>query len=58
MYTYLINTSLAKLVKEGKLEKKKFEECYTSWKSHAAFGNCDGIIKNLDEQISNILKGE
>lgn len=49
---------MAQLVKEDKLEKKKFEECYTSWKSHAAFGDCEGIIKNLDEQISNILKGE
>ena len=46
---------MAKLVVEGKLNERKFQECYSSWKSHAAFGNCEGIIKNLDEQVKQIL---
>ena len=46
---------MAQLVCDGKLSRKKFDECYQSWKSHAAFGDCEGIIKNLDIQISKIL---
>ena len=48
---------LAQLVVDGKLSEKKFKECYTAWKSHAAFGDCKGIIKNFDEQIEKILNG-
>ncbi len=44
------------LVVEGKLSKKKFEECYQSWKAHAAFGDCENIISNLDKQINDILE--
>ena len=47
---------MAYLVVEGKLGKKKFEECYQSWKAHAVFGNCEGIINNLDRQINAILE--
>lgn len=46
---------MACLVVEGKLNKKKFEECYQSWKAHAAFGDCEGIINNLDRQIDEII---
>lgn len=49
---------MAKLVNEGKLDRKKFDECYTSWKAHAAHGDCDGLIHNLDKQIEEILKGD
>ena len=48
---------MAKLVNEGKLDRKKFDECYTSWKAHAAHGDCDGLIHNLDKQIEEILGG-
>lgn len=46
---------MARLVVDGKLDKKKFEECYSSWKAHAAFGDCDKIVENLDKQINDIL---
>ena len=46
---------MAYLVVEGKLSKKKFEECYQSWKAHAAFGDCENIISNLDKQIDEII---
>lgn len=46
---------MAKLVKSGKMNRDKFEACYTSWKSHAAFGDCGGIVDNLDKQIEEIL---
>jgi len=47
---------MAYLVVECKLSKKKFNECYQSWKAHAAFGDCEGIISNLDKQINSIFK--
>ncbi len=46
---------MAQLVVDGKLERKKFDECYQSWKAHARFGDCEDLIQNLDEIISNIL---
>ncbi len=46
---------MARLVIDGKLAKNKFDECYQSWKAHAAFGDCEGIISNLDKQINEIL---
>lgn len=48
-------TRMAQLVAEGKLDRNKFDECYSSWKAHAAFGDCEGIIQNLDKRISSIL---
>ena len=48
---------MAKLVVDGKLDRKKFDECYKSWKAHANFGDCQGIIDNLDRQINKILGG-
>ncbi len=49
---------MACLVVEGKLNKKKFEECYQSWKAHAAFGDCEGIVNSLDKQIINIFENK
>ena len=46
---------MARLVVEGKLSRKKFNECYQSWKAHAAFGDCEGIVSNLDKQINEII---
>lgn len=46
---------MAHLVVQGKIELTKFNECYQSWKAHAAFGDCEGIISNLDKQINEIL---
>lgn len=46
---------MAYLVVDGKLSRKKFDECYQSWKAHANFGDCQGIIDNLDRQINQIL---
>lgn len=48
---------MARLVVGGKLDRKKFDECYQSWKAHATFGDCQGIIENLDRQIYEILEG-
>lgn len=47
---------MAKRVSEGKMKYSKFQECYTAWKSHASFGDCDEIVKVLDEKINKVLK--
>lgn len=46
---------MAQLVVDGKLSRKKFDECYNSVKAHMEFGDCEGIISNLDMQIEQIL---
>lgn len=46
---------MARLVVDGKLSENKFNECYSSWKAHANFGDCESIIENLDKQINKII---
>lgn len=48
---------MAHLVADGRLDRKKFEQCYQSWKAHAAFGDCAELINTLDSQIEKI-RGE
>lgn len=48
-------TKMARLVEEGRLGREKFNECVTSYKAHVAFGDCDGIVRSLDEKIEKIL---
>lgn len=48
---------MAKLAKSGKIDVKKFEECYNSWRSHAALGDCKNLVENLDRQIDQIFIG-
>lgn len=46
---------MAQLVVNGKIDRKKFEECYQSWKAHARFGDCKILIENLDRRILELL---
>lgn len=46
---------MAQLVVNGKLDRKKFDECYEAWKSHVNFGDCKELIQNLDIQIQEIF---
>lgn len=46
---------MAKLVVDGKLSQEKFYECYNSWKSHIAHGNCVKLAHSMDKYINNIL---
>ena len=48
-------TKMAHLVKDEELSKKKLDECATSYKTHVALGDCDGIVRSLDERIEKIL---
>lgn len=47
---------MAKLVAAGRLDESKLMECLGSWKAHAAFGDCNGIVENLQKQINTIME--
>lgn len=47
-------TRMVKLVKEGKMEKKHVDECYTSWKAHAKKGNTYKLLKNMDKFYNSL----
>ena len=47
---------MAKLVVSGKLDERKLGECVVSWKAHAAFGDCEGVVTNLEKQIKKIVE--
>ena len=49
---------MAKLVKEGKMEKKKFFESYHAWKNHISHGNCIKLGYEMDKYIYEILGDE
>ena len=46
---------MAKLVKDGKLEKKKFLESYYAWKNYISHGNCVKFGYEMDKSIHDIL---
>lgn len=48
----------AKLVKEGKMTKKKFDEKYAAWKNHASHGNCYKLICSMDEFVESLFDKE
>ncbi len=47
---------MAHIVASGQLDQKKFEQCYQSWKAHAAFGDCSELVSRLDGQIFEIIE--
>lgn len=49
---------MAKLVKKGKLDKKKFLESYCAWKNHISHGNCIKLGYEMDKCIYEILGDE
>lgn len=47
---------MAKLVREGRLEKEKFLESYCAWKNHISHGNCIKLGYEMDKCIQEILE--
>lgn len=47
---------MAKLVINGRLERKKFDESYDSFKNYISHGNCIKFAYELDRMIDDILK--
>ena len=46
----------ARLVAEGKMDKKTFDEKYRSWKNHASHGNCYNLIQSMDAFVSTLFE--
>ena len=51
------NERMRKLVDEGLLTKEHVDECYTSWKAHAAQGNTHNLILSMNRFYENLWKG-
>ena len=49
---------MAKLVREGRLERSAFDASYAAWKNHISHGNCYKLMQTMDEMINKILEGE
>lgn len=47
---------MAKLVAEGRLERKKFDDSYNAVKNHMSHGNCRKLMRGLDDMVGSILK--
>lgn len=48
---------MAKLVAEGRLSLKTFQDSYGAWKNHISHGNCYKLANDIDRMINEILKG-
>lgn len=46
---------MARLVAEGKLDRKKFDESYQAYKNHLSKGNCYSLGRRLDAEVGRIL---
>lgn len=47
---------MKKLVNEGIMTREHVDECYTSWKAHAAQGNTYNLLKKMDTFYNNLWK--
>lgn len=45
-----------KEVKNGKMEKSKMEEKFSSWKNHALHGNCIKLVHSMDLYVEKLFK--
>lgn len=48
---------MARLVREGKVSRAKFYECYNAWKAHAELGNSYQLLQKMDEYAKDLMKG-
>lgn len=45
----------SKLVKDGVMTRKEFDEKYNSWRNHASHGNCFKLICSMDEYVKSLF---
>ena len=48
-------TKMAKLVKEGKITREKFDESYNAWKNHISHGNCIKLGYEMDKRLEEVF---
>ncbi len=47
----------AKLVRDGRMTREKFDEKYASWKNHALHGNCHKLVTDMDRYVESLFSG-
>ena len=47
---------MARLVAEGKLPKEKLDSSFGSHKNHLSHGNCEKLIKNMEQMINHCIE--
>lgn len=47
---------MARLVREGKMTRAKFDECYGSWKAHANLGNSYKLLRRMDAYVRDLMR--
>jgi len=45
----------AKLVRDGRMTREKFDEKYASWKNHALHGNCHKLVTDMDRYVESLF---
>lgn len=45
----------AKLITDGRMERKRFDEIYQSWRNHASHGNCFKLIYEMDLFVDELM---
>ena len=48
--------SLVNIVREGKMTRAKFDECYSSWKAHAKLGNSYKLLRRMDAYVKDLMR--
>lgn len=46
-----------KLVQDGRMTRKEFNEKYDAWKNHASHGNCYRLIQSMDQFVCSLFEG-
>lgn len=49
---------MARLVRDGKLPRERFDASYGAWKNHISHGNCFRLGKQMDEKINQVLNAD
>ena len=47
---------MARLVREGRMPREKFDECYGSWKAHADLGDSHKLLQRMDAFVRDLFK--
>jgi len=47
---------MARLIKQGKLSREKFDESYGAWKNHISHGNCVKLGVEMDRYIAELFE--
>jgi len=47
---------MSKLVKNGRMSREKYEECYQSWRAYAVKGSSHGLVERMDRFHRDLLE--